>query len=331
MSQLADTITALTQRGKGILAADESIPTITKRFSALNIASTEDTRRDYRTLLFSTPQLNHYISGVILFEETLKQKTVEGLPIPELLTQQGLLPGIKVDKGLIPLTNYPNEKVTQGLDGLADRLVEYQGLGARFAKWRAVFTVDNQLPSMVAIRTNAHNLARYAAICQENHIVPIVEPEILMDGSHTLARCQLITERVLRVVFSALAEHKVALEYMVLKPSMVIAGNQATSQADISSVAQTTLTTLKRCVPAAVPTINFLSGGQSAELATQHLQVMNALEPHLPWHLSFSYGRALQAPSLAAWQGNPANLAKAQAILLARAKSNSAASLGKSD
>ncbi|MHA7841598.1 MAG: class I fructose-bisphosphate aldolase [Gammaproteobacteria bacterium] len=328
-TELAATIKAIAQTGKGILAADESTPTITKRFEAIHVESTENNRRDYRTMLFSTPELGNYVSGVILFEETLKQSTADGVTIPQLLKQQNIIPGIKVDKGLIPLVGHDNEKVTQGLDGLPERLDEYKGLGARFAKWRAVFTISESLPSMVTIRTNAHNLARYAAICQSKGIVPIVEPEILMDGDHSLERCQVVTERVLRAVFSALAEHKVALEYIILKPSMVTAGTKANVQADVKTVAQATLDTLKRCVPAAVPTINFLSGGQSAELATEHLRAMNEIEPHLPWHLSFSYGRALQQPSLQTWQGNSDKTAAAQAILLERAKLNSAASQGR--
>lgn len=327
-TELTATINALTQKGKGILAADESTPTITKRFQAIAVGSTEEARRDYRVMLFSTPQLDSYVSGVILFEETLKQQTEDGLPIPQLLAQRHILPGIKVDKGLIPLAGHTDEKVTQGLDGLPERLDEYKTLGARFAKWRAVFTISDALPSMVAIRTNAHNLARYAAICQAKGVVPIVEPEILMDGAHSLERCQQVTERVLRTVFAALAEHRVLLEHIILKPSMVIAGAQATVQPDVETVAQATLTTLKRCVPAAVPSINFLSGGQSAELATEHLRAINALDHHLPWQVSFSYGRALQQPSLEAWRGNPQNAHTAQTVLLERAKRNGAASQG---
>ena len=327
-AELAATIEAMAQRGKGILAADESNPTIAKRFEAIHVESTENNRRDYRTMLFSTPQLDNHISGVILFEETLKQATADGIPIPQLLTQQNILPGIKVDKGLIPLAGRIEEKVTQGLDGLPERLDEYKNLGARFTKWRAVFTMSDTLPSMVAIRTNAHNLARYAAICQAKGMVPIVEPEVLMEGNHSLQRCQVVTERVLRAVFAALAEHKVALEYIILKPSMVIAGNKAKVQSSVETVARATLETLKRCVPPAVPTINFLSGGQSPELATEHLRAMNTMEPHLPWQVSFSYGRALQQPSLTAWQGKAHNAPTAQEILLERAKLNGAASQG---
>lgn len=326
--ELITTINAIAQKGKGILAADESTSTITKRFKAIDLDSTENSRRDYRTMLFSTPELGKYISGVILFEETLEQHTREGMSIVELLNQQNIIPGIKVDKGLIPLAKHNEETVTQGLDGLPERLQNYKALGARFAKWRAVFTITNTLPSMVAIRTNAHNLARYAAICQENNMVPIVEPEVLMDGDHSLERCQIVTERVLRAVFSALAEHKVSLEHIILKPSMVISGTEAPIKANPEAVARVTLDTLKRCVPAAVPTINFLSGGQSAELATEHLRLMNAMEPQLPWNLSFSYGRALQQPSLQAWQGKEHYHETAQALLLERAKLNSDACQG---
>jgi fructose-bisphosphate aldolase class I len=331
MQELKDTIKILAERGRGILAADESTGTIEKRFASINVENTEENRRAYRDLLFTTKGLAQFISGVILYEETLYQKTSDGIAFSELLKSKGIVPGIKVDKGLIPLINSRDEKITQGLDGLPERLVEYKKAGAQFAKWRAVFDIDDQRPSTLAIKTNAENLARYAAICQSIGIVPIVEPELLMDGSNTIERCEVATETVLQTVFHALNRHKVMLEGIVLKPSMVISGKQCAKQADVNDVADRTVKILLRTVPAAVPTINFLSGGQSAELATAHLSAMNARHPHLPWNLSFSYGRALQDPALKTWQGKASNVTAAQDALLKRAKLNAHANMGEYD
>lgn len=328
IAELNETVSQIATNGKGILAADESTGTIGKRFASIQVECTEENRRDYRELLFTAPELNQYISGVILYEETLMQKTANGIPLPQLLEKQGICPGIKVDKGLTLLPNTDQENITQGLDGLEARLIQYKELGARFAKWRAVFNISAVKPSCLAIEANAHALARYAAICQQVGIVPIVEPEVLMDGDHDLARCADVTEHVLRTVFSHLAQHKVYLEGIILKPSMVIPGTDCKKTASIEEVAKATVTVLLRTVPAAVRTINFLSGGQSPELSTAHLDAMNRLYPNLPWHLSFSYGRALQAPSLHAWQGKRENVDKAKLALTKRAKLNSAASQG---
>lgn len=330
-NELEKTIAQLAQRGKGILAADESAATIGKRLAAVNVESTEVTRRAYRDLLITTPNINEFIAGIILFEETLSQTTLEGIPFPEKLRQLGILSGIKVDKGLIPLANTQDEQVTQGLDGLAERLVEYRAKGASFAKWRAVYSISDKTPSMLAIKTNAEVLARYAAICQVNGIVPIVEPEILLDGDYTLERSAEISERVLNAVFRALSRHKVKLEYIILKPSMVISGKNCPTQATPEQVAKATVTVLKRSVPSAVPSINFLSGGQSSEQATANLNAMNALSPQLPWNLSYSYARALQDYPMKIWQGNNQNVTKAQAAFYRRAKLNSLASTGKYD
>ena len=324
---LKNTIMQLTVKGKGILAADESTATITKRFEALGITSTENTRNAYRELLISTPDFNNYIAGVILYEETLNQKTSQGLSFPEALKKIGVLPGIKVDKGLINLTN-TDEQVTQGLDGLLERLQEYKSKGARFAKWRAVYAISNQTPSTLAIKTNAEILARYAAICQSVGIVPIVEPEVLIDGDHTIERCEAVSEPVLHAVFNALYRHKVSLEHIVLKPSMVINGKASTVKANVNEVAKATIRVLRRTVPAAVPTINFLSGGQTPEQSTAHLNAMNELG-HLPWNLSFSYARALQDYCLKTWAGQEKNITAAQAAFIKRAKLNSLASIGK--
>ena len=312
--------------GKGILAADESHKTIGKRFDTINVENTENNRRDYREMLFTTPKLNEHISGVILFEETLTQPSSQGSTLAEILNTQNILPGIKVDKGLINL-NHNGEKITQGLDGLADRLAQFKENGAKFAKWRAVYTISDQF-SYQAVHSNAHALARYAAICQSQGLVPIVEPEILMDGSHSIERCAHISEWVFRTVFDELYIQQVMLEGIILKPSMVIAGTNCPEQASIGDVAQQTVNVLKRTVPAAVPTINFLSGGQSATLATQHLDRMNKLYDNLPWQLSFSYGRALQAPSLTCWHGDNKNKSAAQQCMQKRAKLNGLASLG---
>ncbi len=329
VQELEKTVAELTAPGKGILAADESAGTIEKRFKAVNVASTEEARRDYRELLFSTPGLGDFISGVILFEETLKQKSVAGVPLPQLLTAQGIVPGIKVDKGTMPLPGFPGEKVTQGLDGLAQRLSEYKQLGARFAKWRAVIAIGADIPTPQAIAANAHALARYAAICQEQGLVPIVEPEVLMDGDHTLVTSARVTEEVLHAVFHALHQQRVALECMLLKPSMVVPGGACPKQVTPQQVAQATLTCLRRTVPAAMPGINFLSGGQSEAAATANLNAMNTDAERQPWVLSFSYGRALQAPVLKAWRGEAANRMIAQQALHQRARLNSAARLGK--
>lgn len=329
MEAMEKTVSEITAPGKGILAADESSGTIEKRLKAINVASTEETRRSYRELLFSTPELGAYISGVILFDETLRQSTAAGMPLTRLLTAQGIVPGIKVDMGTISLPGFPGEKVTQGLDGLGQRLIEYRKLGARFAKWRAVIGIGTGIPSSGAIAVNVHTLARYAALCQEQGLVPIVEPEVLMDGDHTLATSALVTEEVLHTVFHALHQQRVVLECMLLKPSMVIPGSVCPQQAAPQEVAQATLTCLHRTVPAAVPGINFLSGGQSDAVATANLNAMNAVAGKAPWGLSFSYGRALQAPVLQAWLGKAENRTVAQNTLLHRARLNGAACQGK--
>jgi fructose-bisphosphate aldolase class I len=329
INELEKTIAKLAVKGKGILAADESAATIGKRLSAVNVESTEETRRAYRDLLISTPHINEFIAGVILFEETLSQKTLDGVPFPEKLNQLGIVPGIKVDKGLINLANTNDEQVTQGLDGLAERLVEYRTRGACFAKWRAVYAISDKTPSRLAIKTNAEILARYAAICQNNGIVPIVEPEVLIDGDHTIERCSEVSERVLDAVFHALKRHKVKLEYIILKPSMVISGKKCAVQADAEQVAKATITVLKRTVPAAVPTINFLSGGQSCEQATANLNAMNMLSPYLPWNVSYSYARALQDYPMKIWHGDSKNVVAAQKAFYTRAKLNSLAATGK--
>jgi len=326
-TELESTIANIAVRGKGILAADESVPTITKRFGAIDTESTEESRRAYRELLLSTPGLSDHIAGVILFEETLNQLASDGTPLPEVLSRQGILPGIKVDKGLVALPGTDDEKVTQGLDGLAERLDAYKEKGAKFTKWRAVFSITDIKPSCLAMEANATGLARYAAICQAKGLVPIVEPEVLIDGDHTIERCAKVTEEVLRCVFSALSRHKVVLEHIILKPSMVISGKGASTKASPEQVAQMTIKVLRRTVPAAVPTINFLSGGQTPEEATEHLNLVNKMESQ-PWNLSLSYGRALQEPCLKTWHGKTDNVQTAQAALHHRAKLNGAACLG---
>ncbi len=319
---------AIVSDSKGVLAADESSPTIKKRFDTIGVESTEENRRRYREILFTTPGIEEYIGGVILFDETLRQKTRDGMPFAELLASRGIVPGIKVDKGTKPLALYPGEKITEGLDCLRERLEEYHQLGARFAKWRAVIEIDETgLPTPYGIHANAHVLARYAAICQEVGLVPIVEPEVLMDGSHGIARCELVTEQVLAAVFAELAAHRVALEGMLLKPNMAIAGMKCAQQDTAQAVAEATMRCLTRHVPAAVPGIVFLSGGQSAQVATANLNAMNESGAY-PWEVSFSYGRALQAPVLAAWKGQEANVAAAQAALLKRCKLNGLARKG---
>jgi fructose-bisphosphate aldolase class I len=314
---------------KGILAADESGPTIKKRFDAIKVESTEESRRRYRELLFTTEGIESTIGGVILYDETLRQSARDGTPFAELLSNRGIFSGIKVDQGSKTLALHPGEKVTEGLDGLRERLAEYKQLGAKFAKWRAVIEIDErEIPTRYGIRANAHALARYAALCQEVGIVPIVEPEVLMDGAHDIARCEVVTSQVLQAVFAELEAHRVLLEGMLLKPNMVIAGMKCAQQASVQQVADASMRCLTRYVPAAVPGIVFLSGGQSAEIATEHLNAMNALGPH-PWQVSFSYGRALQAPVLAAWKGQESNAAAAQKAFAARCRLNGLARAGK--
>ncbi|MGD9096628.1 MAG: fructose-bisphosphate aldolase class I [Desulfobacterales bacterium] len=317
----------LVARGKGILAADESTPTIKKRFDAIKVESTAATRQAYRELLFSAEGIEAFISGVILFDETLRQTAADGTPFPQLLADRGIVPGIKVDRGAKPMAGFPSEKITEGLDGLGERLAEYRQLGARFAKWRAVITIAHTLPSSANVQANAHALARYAALCQEAGLVPIVEPEVLMDGDHDIARCETVTARTLQAVFDALFHQRVDLEGMLLKPNMVISGLECPDQADTETVAARTVHLFRKVVPAAVPGIVFLSGGQSSLAATAHLNAMNALGPH-PWELSFSYGRALQEDTLKAWGGDPGRVAQAQKIFHHRSKCNGAARYG---
>ena len=325
---LADTAKALVADGKGILAADESSPTIKKRFDSIKIASTEENRRDYRDMLFTTPDAGKYISGVILYDETLRQKAADGTPLVKKVVKAGMIPGIKVDMGAKPLAGHPGETVTEGLDGLRARLEEYADLGARFTKWRGVYRIGDAMPSPGCVTANAHALARYAAMAQEAGLVPIVEPEVLMDGDHDIDVCEEVTEEVLRSLFSELVLQNVWLEGTLLKPNMVISGQDCPHQAGVQEVAERTLRCLKRAVPAAVPGIVFLSGGQSDQLATEHLNAMNKQPGTLPWKLSFSYGRALQAAPLKAWAGKPANLDKGQAAFLKRARDNAAATTG---
>ena len=328
-SELQATITDLVQPGRGILAADESEPTIAKRFKAVGIESTEENRRAYRTLLIGTPNIGHFLSGVILFEETLGQRNDQGTPLPAFAAAQGIVPGIKVDKGVTPLPGAPGDNVTQGLDGLAERLKGYKTQGTRFAKWREVYPVSERNPTLLGIDVNADTLARYAATCQSVGIVPIVEPEVLLDGDHTMQRCAEVTECVLHAVFHALHRHGVLLEFMLLKPSMVLPGKESAARASVEEVARETLRVLKRTVPASVPGINFLSGGQTPEQATAHLDAMNRQYPGAPWSLSFSYARALQEPVMSCWRGNPANVAAARKLFYRRAEMNSLARQGK--
>jgi len=321
---------AMVAPGKGILAADESTGTIEKRLASVRVENTEENRRAYRDLLFSAKGLGQHISGVILYDETIRQKSASGASFVELLVRNGILPGIKVDTGAKDLAFCPGEKVTEGLDNLARRCADYVKLGAKFAKWRAVITIGPDMPSATCIAANAHALARYAAICQAGGLVPIVEPEVLMDGNHIIHRCEEVTEWTLNAVYEALYLNRVVLERTVLKPSMVISGKDCPEQADVEEVAERTVRVLKRCVPAAVAGIAFLSGGQSDELATEHLNAMNKrYAGEVPWPLSFSYGRALQQPSLKAWKGAPANVAAAQAALLHRARMNGLARAGR--
>jgi len=326
---LETTAQAMVAEGKGILAIDESSPTIKKRFDAINTECTEESRRAYRELLITCPGIEQFISGMILFDETLRQSTSDGVPFPEALKKKGIMPGIKVDKGAKDLAGQPNEKVTEGLDGLRDRLAEYRELGSPFAKWRSVITIGDDIPSAGCIQANAHGLARYAALCQEAGVVPMVEPEVLLDGNHTIDRCIEVTEATLRAVFASLAEQRVLLEGTILKASMVLSGKSASNRAGVEEVAEKTLACLKRSVPAALAGVVFLSGGQTPREATAHLNAMNAMADRLPWKLSFSYSRALQEPCLSSWGGAAANGKAAQDALYYRAQLNSAASLGK--
>jgi fructose-bisphosphate aldolase class I len=327
-SELERIARAMVAPGKGILAADESSGTIKKRFDSIKLESTEEHRRSYREMLFTAPGAAQSISGVIFYDETLRQKTKDGVPFADYLAKQGIVPGIKVDTGAKPLAGFPGETITEGLDGLRERLQEYHRLGARFAKWRAVIDIAEGIPSQFAIDANAHALARYAALCQEHDIVPIVEPEVLMDGGHDLQRCSDVTENVLAATFGQLYAHRIHLEGMVLKPNMVISGKKAPKRGSPEEVAEATVRVLKRHVPSAVPGIAFLSGGQSPEEATLHLSLMNKLGP-LPWHLTFSYGRALQDTALKAWGGQTANFEKGQKEFARRAKLNGLAAAGR--
>ena len=327
MHELAETANALVAEGKGILAADESEGTIKKRFDSIGVESTEDNRRAYRELRFTADGAEEYISGVILFDETIRQSASDGTPFPKLLESKGVIPGIKVDKGAKPLALSDGETITEGLDGLRERFAEYRELGARFAKWRATYSIAADKPSEYCAWTNAHALARYAALSQEAGLVPIVEPEVLMDGTHSIGGAASATGRALQAVYTELHDQRVDLYGTLLKPNMVLSGYEASDRAGIDEVADATLDVLARHVPAAVPGIVFLSGGQTDEDATAHLNAMNARGPH-PWELSFSYGRALQAPALKAWGGDPAKAEEAQKAFYRRAKFNGAARTG---
>ncbi|MGH8865996.1 MAG: class I fructose-bisphosphate aldolase [Burkholderiales bacterium] len=327
--ELGQTARALITDGKGILAADETVPTVTKRLNALHIESTADSRRTYREMFCTTAGAADFISGVILYDETIRQKSSSGIPLAEVLTKQGIIPGIKVDTGAKPLAGSPDETVTEGLDGLRDRLKEYYGFGARFAKWRAVIRITDRLPTSTCIGVNAHALARYAALCQEAGLVPIVEPEVLMDGTHTIERCEEVTGAVLHAVFTVLYDQNVSLENMLLKPNMVISGKTCPKQASVNEVATATLRCLRLHVPAAVPGIVFLSGGQSDVVATRHLNAINTLDTPRPWRVSFSYGRAIQDPALRAWHGKAEQFKAGQLAFHHRAKCNGAAALGR--
>jgi fructose-bisphosphate aldolase class I len=328
---LEETAQALVAAGKGILAADETVPTISKRFEALGIQSTAESRRAYREMLVMTPELSKFVSGVILYDETIRQADGRGTPLAEAITRAGIMPGIKVDTGARPLAACPGETVTEGLDGLRNRLEEYQAMGVRFAKWRAVIRISDHLPSHTCVEVNAHALGRYAALCQEQGLVPIVEPEVLMDGTHSLARTEEVTARVLERVFSALYAQRVSLEGMLLKPNMVIPGKESGEHASAVAVATATLRVLRRHVPAAVPGIVFLSGGQDEREATAHLHAMNISPEKGPWRVSFSYGRALQDPAMEAWGGRASSIQDGQQALHHRARCNSAACLGTYD
>jgi len=329
LTELNKIAAAMVAPGRGILAADESSGTIKKRFDAIGVESTPATRRDYREMLFRSAEMAKYISGVILYDETIRQNAADGTPLVKLIEKAGAIPGIKVDKGTKPLPFCANEVVTEGLDGLRERLIEYRGLGARFAKWRAVIDIGERhvMPSYTCIKANAHALARYAALCQDEDIVPIVEPEVLMDGGHDIDRCAEVTEWVLKETFQELFYNRVALEGMVLKPNMAVPGKKSAKRAAVAEVAEKTVRVLKACVPAAVPGIAFLSGGQSDEEATAHLNAINKLGP-LPWHVTFSYGRALQAAPQKAWSGKAENVAAAQRAFGHRAAMNGLAAIG---
>ena len=325
--ELIDIARALVPPGKGILAADESSGTIAKRFAAIDTESTEENRRSYRELLFTTPGMEEFISGVILYDETIRQAAGDGTPLPRVLSERGVIPGIKADKGLKDLPGFPGEQTTEGLDGLQDRLEEYRELGARFAKWRAVIAVGDGLPTAGCIEANAHGLARYAAVSQAAGLVPIVEPEVLMDGGHDLQACEEATGATLASVYGQLLGQRVELEGTLLKPNMVLSGKDCPRQASVGEVAEATLRCFRRTVPAAVPGIVFLSGGQSPEQATAHLNAMNAIGG-APWQLSFSYGRALQETALKAWKGDAANIEAAKRAFYLRARLNGAARSG---
>ena len=328
INKLASVAQAMVADGKGLLAADESTGTIGKRFDTINVVSSADTRRDYRELLFKANDIEKFISGVILYDETIRQSASDGTSLVDLMLNKNIIPGIKVDAGAKPLAGSQNETVTEGLDGLAARVEEYVGLGAQFAKWRAVIKIGEDMPSGYAIHTNAHALARYAKICQEGGLVPIVEPEVLMDGVHDVEVCQHVTEETLNAVFGEIYAQGVELEAMILKPNMIIPGSDCVDTIDTLEIADRTVATLKRCVPAAVPGIMFLSGGQSEADATLNLNTMNAQNSNLPWKLSYSYGRALQASALQAWKGVKDNVVSAQKALTLRAKLNSEACKG---
>lgn len=328
IKELGSTAQALVAPGRGILAADESFGTIEKRFRKLGVESTEENRRAYRELLFTTKGAGEFISGVILFDETIRQKTRDGRRFVDVLKAEGTIAGIKVDKGAKPLAGFPGEKITEGLDGLRERLAAYRELGARFTKWRAVIAIGDGMPSRFCIDANAHALARYAALSQEAGLVPIVEPEVLMDGDHTIDACEAVTETTLKSLYFQLHAHRVVLEGTLLKPNMVISGKDCPRQADVDEVAEATVRCLRRCVPVSVPGIVFLSGGQSMEEATAHLNGMNTMGGH-PWQLSFSYGRALQASAMETWGGQLENVPAAQQAFYLRAKLNGAARYGK--
>lgn len=328
--ELIDTARALVAGDKGLLAMDESNPTCNKRFAKLGIPQTEETRRSYRELIVTTPHLSECISGAILYDETIRQQKKDGTPFIEVLINAGIIPGIKVDTGAKDMANFPGEKITEGLDGLRERLVEYAQMGARFAKWRGVIAIGDQLPTQSCIEANAHALARYAALCQEAGLVPIVEPEVLMDGEHTLKRCSQVTEEVLRIVFHQLSTQRVMLEGMILKPNMVVPGLTCPKQEAVDVIADATVNCLLRTVPNAVPAIAFLSGGQSCEEASARLNAMNVrFKSKAPWALAFSFARAIQQPALEIWQGKPANVPTAQQALYFRAKCNQLARRGK--
>ena len=327
--ELVATAKALVAPGKGILAADESFPTIERRFKSIDVASTQETRRAYREMLFTTPGVGEFLSGAILFDETLRDRSDAGTPFPEVLAGQGIMAGMKVDTGAKALPACPGEKITEGLDGLGERLADYRALGARFTKWRAVITIGAGIPSETCIRTNAQALARFAVLSQDAGLVPIVEPEVLMDGEHTIERCYEVTLETLHTVFHELFKQRVAFEGMLLKPNMVLSGTECAVQASVQEVAEATVRCLSHTVPAAMPGVVFLSGGQSDVVATRHLNAMNAMQTICPWQLSFSYGRALQGPTLQAWKGDATKVPAAQQAFYHRAKCNGSARYGR--